>query len=366
MNYFCSTPKTQSLQKLLNDNFFGKHIPVDGMIELTHKCNFHCIHCYAKNERSIKDMSYKQIVEILYQLHEAGCLSLAFTGGEVLCRKDFIDIYLKAKELGFIIIILSNASLITESIAKVFYDYPLCYFSTTMYGFDEKTYEIVTGNKNNYKLFMNGLELLSKYKIPIELKTIALRENYYDIKDIYNFAKKRKYIFRCSVSIRDTNDGNDDPLNHAITPEQMLKLDTEIIKERTEFWKNAALSESKISSREKKCLSKCKYLCNAGMNNFVIDASGNLHICAAERRYGISLFEHSFKECWSELLPYVYNQKIEDHFACHTCKYIDYCEQCSAQIDFVDGKVIIPSYKCELAKLRYEWCKNIRDDKIVQ
>ena len=31
MQIFCSTPKAQSLQKLLDDSFYGKHIPIDGM-----------------------------------------------------------------------------------------------------------------------------------------------------------------------------------------------------------------------------------------------------------------------------------------------------------------------------------------------
>lgn len=360
MQVFCSTPKTQSLQKLLDDSFYGKHIPIDGMFELTHKCNFNCIHCYGKNERLSEDLTLEQIKSVLKQVHNEGCLSLAFTGGEALCRSDFKDIYLEAKKMGFMVILLSNASLVTEDIAKLFYDYPLCYFSTTMYGFSRETYKAVTGREENYDLFMRGLNLLDKYNIPIELKTIALRENYNDIEKIYNFATKKGYPFRCSFSIRATNDGDYSTIDNSITPAEMLKLDTDILKNRAEFWKLIALSSNEESRRTERCKRRCKYLCNAGENNFVIDASGNVHICASERRYGISLFEHSFSECWNHLMPNIYSQKVISYFPCHNCKYIRYCEQCSAIFDFNQDKVAVSKDRCELARLRYEWCLSFR------
>jgi len=354
----CSAPKNMELQKLLEDNFANKHIPVDGIIELTHSCNFRCIHCYGQNERHEKDLSYEQWVNIFQQLKDEGCLCLALTGGEVLCRKDFPELYKKAKEMGFIVVVLSNASLLTEEIAKLFYDYPLAYFSTTMYGSSRETYKKVTGLADNYDKFMNGISLLQKYNIPIELKTVALKENYNDIKNIYEYAVKNKFPFRCTVTVRCTNDGNDETQDHSITPEQALKLDTEILTNRAEFWKDIALHPKPQPKTDERRKNKCKYLCNVGNNGFMIDADGYAHICMAERNKGFSLLEHSFKEYWNNVITKIACEKAEIDYPCLNCKDFRYCEQCSAQmeLDKNNNTHNFMNNKCKLARLRHQWC----------
>lgn len=355
----CSVPKNIELQSLLEENFAGKHIPIDGMIELTHKCNFKCIHCYGKNERVEKDLSFKQWISIFTQLKDEGCLSIALTGGEVLCRNDFIDLYIELKKMGFIVVVLSNASMLTEEIAKVFYDYPLAYFSTTMYGFSRETYKRVTGSAENYDKFISGLNLLEKYKIPIELKTVALKENYNDMESIYKFSVEKGYPFRCSTNIRATNDGNLDTTSHAISPEERLKLDTEILKNVSEFWKEVAIHPKPQPKTDQKRRDKCKYLCNAGNNGFMIDADGYAHVCIADRKHRFSLLDHSFKECWNSFIPSVVSEKAKDNFPCLECEDFRYCEQCSAQMDLENcdniNKCLLGD-RCKLAKLRHEWC----------
>ena len=354
----CSVPKNMELQMLLEENFAGKHIPIDGMIELTHSCNFRCIHCYGKNERVMNDLTFDQWISIFKQIKEEGCLCIALTGGEVLCRKDFIDLYIEAKRMGFIVVVLSNASLVSEEIAKVFYDYPLAYFSTTMYGYSRETYKKVTGSADNYNRFLNGLQILEKYKIPIELKTVALKENYEDLQNIYNFSVEKGYPFRCTINIRATNEGNTETSSHSISPEQGLKLDTEVFKNRLNFWKHQALNPNPQPKTEEKRKNKYKFLCNAGKNGFMIDANGDAHICMAERSQGYSLLNNSFKEYWNNVITKIASEHVQDDFPCIKCNNFRYCEQCSAQFDLENNSNItcITNSKCKLAELRHEWC----------
>ena len=68
--------------------------PFSVLFELTSLCNMNCIHCYLQNSHSPHMMSFQQIKDIIDILYEKGILFITFTGGEILTRKDFIDIYI--------------------------------------------------------------------------------------------------------------------------------------------------------------------------------------------------------------------------------------------------------------------------------
>lgn len=358
---YCNSYIAVSSREFMKNNFEGKHIPLDGTLELTHKCNFKCVHCYGQNERNEKDLSYDQWIGVLEKLKKAGCLNLIFTGGEALLRKDFCDLYIKSREMGFLVSVFSNASLLDDKLAKVFWEYPITYFSTTMYGFSPSTYAVVTGSERNYQMFMNGLSLLKKYSITTELKAVVLKENLHEIKKIYDYANEQGFLFRCSAGIRSCNDSGSSPFQHTVTPEEAFQLDIEAFPERLRFWQDQALNPSAqpyTTAKRKNCY---KYLCHAGESSFMIDASGVLHCCGVDRINGISIIENDFLDCWENFIPKIINQKVGEDFPCLQCKDFRYCEQCSAEIELESGGKMIPnSNVCRLARLRHKWCDDYK------
>ena len=51
---------------------------------------------------------------------DAGTLFLLFTGGEVLVRRDFPELYLYALAKGLLVTVFTNGTLVTERIADLF------------------------------------------------------------------------------------------------------------------------------------------------------------------------------------------------------------------------------------------------------
>src|SRR5699024_130539 len=80
-------------------------------VELTQNCNVNCKHCYCTNKESY-NLSLEDHITIVDKLYSTGCLFLNFTGGEIFTCKHFEEIYSYAKNKGFIIDLLTNASLI--------------------------------------------------------------------------------------------------------------------------------------------------------------------------------------------------------------------------------------------------------------
>src|SRR5947209_19525568 len=67
-------------------------VPIQAMIELTYGCNLRCVHCFNPTHRANGELTTAQIKALVDQLVGAGCLDLAFTGGEVFTRRDLFEI----------------------------------------------------------------------------------------------------------------------------------------------------------------------------------------------------------------------------------------------------------------------------------
>ena len=70
----------------------------------------------------------------------AGTLSLLLTGGEVMIRPDFCEIYEAVAKIGFILTVYTNATMVTDKVMELFQKYPPHKIGVTMYGASNETY----------------------------------------------------------------------------------------------------------------------------------------------------------------------------------------------------------------------------------
>ena len=162
-----------SFDRVLNDAF-NTEIPISATIELTTLCNWKCKHCYI-NFHDEKGLPELKIKELLREFRELGVHQLVLTGGEIFIRKDILRIIRYAKELHFRVNILSNASLVTDEVAKELSELYITEYSLTIFSLNEDIHDNITGVKGSLRAALNGIELLKKYNIPVELKTPILK-----------------------------------------------------------------------------------------------------------------------------------------------------------------------------------------------
>src|SRR5688572_11064139 len=87
---------------------------VQAMVELTYGCNLRCVHCYNPTHEAVNELSTTEIRAILKELADQSCLRVGFTGGELFTRRDAVEILRYARELGFLINVLTNATMINK------------------------------------------------------------------------------------------------------------------------------------------------------------------------------------------------------------------------------------------------------------
>ena len=98
-------------------------LPISGTFELTARCNFNCPMCYVHLQQDDidargKELTAQQWIELGRQAKDAGMVFLLLTGGEPFVRKDFFEIYDALKQMGLLISINSNGSMLKGEIME--------------------------------------------------------------------------------------------------------------------------------------------------------------------------------------------------------------------------------------------------------
>jgi MoaA/NifB/PqqE/SkfB family radical SAM enzyme len=342
-------------------SLFGRaqreHLPLVGGIELTHRCNLQCTHCYVNlqaNDREAqrREMSTAEVCRLLDEIVDAGTMYLTLTGGEPLLRSDFPEIYRHAHARGLILTVYTNATLISDRLVELFVDAPpLGGLEITQYGATEETYDrVADAGAGQHRRFLRGVERLLEARVPIALKTMVMRSNAHELPDMRRFAKERGLRFRFDAIISPRIDGGLGPLKERLSPEDVARAEiTEEVRDR-EFAEYCRL-EANIDLRDDSL-----YQCGAGLASFTIDPYGFLHPCELSRTLGWNAVKHGFLRGWQEAIPTLRAKKrtASDDEGCGTCATAGGCSNCVGmaeleQRDFAGGN----PYLCQVTDARY-------------
>jgi len=75
----------------LNVKAMALGVPLSVQLDLTWRCNEHCVHCYLDHDGQ-GEMNTAEIKDVLRQLAESGTFFLSISGGEPLLRRDCFEI----------------------------------------------------------------------------------------------------------------------------------------------------------------------------------------------------------------------------------------------------------------------------------
>jgi len=283
----------------------GRRFPLSGQWELTCRCNLRCIMCYTDcfntPEMVRQELSFPEIIRIMDEMHEAGCLELCLTGGEPLARRDFQDIYAYAKQKGFLVTVFTNGTLLTEKIADYWAQYPPSMIEISFHSLTKETFDEITQGSGSYEGCLEGIRLILERDLPLTLKTTGLTGNRGEVLQIKAFVERlsresqKKVQYKFGADIRPRLDGSEDVYQF-----QLPERDIQAIEQAdAEFRAERARQEREAEQR----LAHAGQLCGSGRYKFHIDAYGQLQLCSGNRRRGYDLRTGSFLEGFYEFLP---------------------------------------------------------------
>lgn len=136
--------------------------PFRYLFNITVKCNLACPYCCQKNgtpqERT--ELSLQEILVIVKKLPRYAVIALS--GGEPLCREDFIEIVRGIAKLNRKTALLTNGLLLNNTIICEIIEKKLLNVGVAIDG-EKKYYETMKG-EGNYSVLMDKIDRLSYYK----------------------------------------------------------------------------------------------------------------------------------------------------------------------------------------------------------
>jgi MoaA/NifB/PqqE/SkfB family radical SAM enzyme len=331
-------------------------------MELTERCNNNCIHCYinlpaADLNAEQRELSTEEIQEILQEAASLGCLTARFTGGEPLLRKDFEDLYISARKFGLRVILLTNATLITPALAKVFARIPLLQpIEVTLYGMQRNSYEAVTRVSGSFEATWQGIHLLLEKRVPFVVKGALLPPNKEEIEEFESWASTiprmdthpSYSIFFDLRARRDSRQKNISIKKLRLSTEEAIAF---FSRRREEYLREMREFCSKFTRPSGSNI----FACGAGTRSGCVDAYGHLQLCMPLRHPGTvyDLKKGSLKDALTNFFPEIRKMKAEnpDYLTrCACCFLHGLCEQCPARSWIEHGTLDTPvAYHCEIA-----------------
>ena len=125
-------------------------LPIGGNFELTPRCNFNCPMCYVhltkkQQEAAGKELTARQWIELAREARDQGMMFVLLTGGEPFIRQDFFEIYHAIKEMGLMVSINSNGSMLDGEIRRKLLEDPPFRINISLYGGCAQTYRDMCG-----------------------------------------------------------------------------------------------------------------------------------------------------------------------------------------------------------------------------
>jgi len=330
-------------------------------MELTERCNNICLHCCINkpehdNVTARKEMTTEHCKDLIRQAVDLGALTVRFTGGEPLIRKDFLDLYLFSRRSGLRVLLFTNARLITPELADLFARTPpLEKIEITVYGLTKGTSESITQDPNAFEEQRRGIELLLNRNVPFIVKGALLPVNRHELSDFLSWAAMIPWMdslpsFVMFLELRTRRDAPDK--NRQISGMRMSPKDGMAI-----LAMKPDLYRKEMGDFCRRCLdqpSDSIFRCNAP-SVICIDAYGHIQYCLALRHPATILDSrrHSLDYALREHIPKLRKMRSvnPDYLTrCARCFLRGLCEQCPAKSWSEHGVLDQPvEYWCQIA-----------------
>ncbi len=340
--------------KTVSDYLYSKassmKIPLGGTFELSPVCNFACKMCYvrktpqdiAREGKSLK--TWQQWLELGRQCRDAGMLYLLLTGGEPFLYPNFRELYTALHEMGLIISINTNGTMIDEQTVAWLKEKAPQRVNITLYGASEDTYERICGQRSGYRRACRAIDLLRQAGIPVVINASMIPENQADLEEIIQFGKSRSLNTRVATYMFPPARREGEETDSRFTPQQCAQVFLRKAKamqtpqdyarwlenQRAQHQTGEDTAQDWGEHREE------FMRCRAGRSSFWVSWDGSMTACGIVPFPIVCYpFQEDFLPCWQRLTEKVRSTAVLS--GCAGCRHKELCKPCVAMIQAETG-----------------------------
>jgi len=305
-----------------------------------------------KTNKKGKELSYGEIRNIIDQIVDEGAVELQFTGGEPFVREDLVDHIKYANEKGLKVLVSSNGSLITDSIAQQLSKCPKCTVEISIDG-PEEIHNKIRGNNDAYRLALMGVKSLQKFNNRVMIESVVNNINVKHIPYVYELANKLgvyRYIIHNTRFIGNAKENINQlyPKSHDL--EEVQKFISEKKKEIKMQLQAPYLPIENYSNLEGANSNRRYFGCGASIYKCGIKADGLIVPCLLFNEGTSNIRNTPIRVAWNgeyfKAIRELINLRTE---GCKSCKSRDICNKgcCLSSLEnrgsFLDKDISCPS-----------------------
>lgn len=357
-----------SMEKMLVHKAYAHRVPINGSLELLPLCNMNCDMCYVRlSKEEMKEKgrlrTKEEWIALAKQMKDAGVLFLLLTGGEPLLFPQFKELYKELQNMGMILTINSNGTLINEEWADFFAEHKPRRMNITLYGADDKAYEQLCHYPGGFEKTIRAIRLLRDRGIDVKINGSITTKNEEDIKKIIDLSKELDAAVNLDTYMYPAIRERKKPFDKQsrMLPEEAAKAKSLIFRyqwgeETFEKYRNYVINAVK---NYKMGMYDRHISCLAGNCSFTINWQGRMRPCVMQNEPEVDVFTKGFLAGWNKITALTDDILINE--ACVSCKYRPICNTCAAAALLETGDYEgIPEYICEYTKSFYKIMKEGR------
>ena len=340
-----------------------KRIPLNGTFELTPLCNMSCRMCYVRMTKEQQEAVHPlrttdEWLALGREARDKGMLYLLLTGGEPFLRPDFRDILSGLHQMGLVITINSNGTMIDEKTVEWLKETPPVRINITLYGASDETYGRLCGNAKGFTQVTEAIRLLKEAGISVKINCSLTPYNAEDLEEIFAFCQKEQLIIQATSYMFPPLRRNLGMVgkNDRFTPEQAAYYSAKI--EKLLNGEEAYLKrmeQNKLKGLPSDTGENCTETegegirCRAGKCSFWVTWDGRFMPCGMfPGENAPDVFETGFDYAWEHAKAEA--ETIRLPAECKSCELKNQCRACAAMVFTESGNYhIVPEYRCRMA-----------------
>lgn len=349
--------ETNTMEKMLLQRAASAQQSINGSLELLPLCNMNCDMCYVRLSYAETEMkgglhTADEWINLGREMQKAGALFLLLTGGEPLLFPDFKRLYLELKQMGIVLTINTNGTLLDEEWADFFAENKLRRINITLYGADDRAYETLCHYPGGFEKTIRAIRLLKERDVDVKINGSVTKENYKDMQKIYALGEMLGVPVHMDTYMLPGIHERGMPFDEQsrLLPEEAATAGMEALEAEMDPQAFPIYVEQRITQLEN---GEEKYpsgiTCMAGNCSFAVNWQGEMRPCVTLEEPSVPVFDTGFEAAWEivskESKAFRVNEK------CIKCRLRPICKTCVASAWLETGSYDgVPEYLCRYAE----------------
>ena len=313
-------------------------------------------------EKTGKELTAAQWIDLARQARDKGMIFALLTGGEPFLRRDFFEIYDAMKDMGIIISINSNGSLLDGEIRERLLANPPSRINISLYGGCRETYRNMCG-QDAFERVTGNIRALKDAGLDVRLNLSITPYNRQDIQKIYDVSRELNVHIKASSYMYPPIrvNGGQAGCGNRLTAEDAARCSVEwdLLRFTPEqFAQRAENMKARIALDEKECAADLDtgVSCRAGYSSFWLAWDGRMLPCGMMPGPAAYPLEVGFEESWAQIRKQT--RDIRMPAKCAACDKRSVCAVCAAVCVTETGTFgEVPEYVCRQTEetIRATW-----------